>query len=909
VSTPGYKHHCRLALLAVLCAARAVAAGLEVKPTGLTHPSVAPGQIVTIGWVIANPSDAATTMHERYLLPADWRLAAMDASASNDLTIESKKSSLRFGALMVPSSAPAGDYTIECDWSDATHADVSLAHATITVNVQVRDRLEFSAKQAPIMAIAGESYTVTLVAINRGNSPLQLTASAKASTDWPVTLTPSEFSLAPGTMKAIEARVTTPADLARSAPVSLQGLLTAKTGVTADVTVYTEVYTTKSSENANPAWPATVSTSFISQPGSGSRAQAALEGSARSDDGASLIYLFRSRGVKNGGFFNEPEQYSVAYTGRRVSWELGHQGYELSPLTSRPQFGSGAGFSFKGDERWSGGVFAMNSRESSSVGSQVGVFSRYLASPELTLTVNALGKEEGTRQTFAGERSATTSVEAKYVIGTAMEAKLEVGTSPVRPDAATGDPYAQRLEVKGRPGKTVYAVVAENYGAGYFGSLSNARLLTANVTQSISPTVDLRAEENHRSYANAYAIPGQELVSNREASHLVGATWNPLKSLQLSVDGQRADRSFGFVLTPTRYLETTVRVGARYSFRQFVLSSSVEEGSLEAREGNVRQSAIHRTNSAIDWNPNPRQTFSLFVSTGNDPYSPVAATTRTVGATVHTTITSNLTASLQAGQNLYDAREARRRSYFYSEVAYQLPKHQTIGLRTTWSERTSLTGGGLALALSYTRQLSLPLPSLSRRSSVEGTLTDAKTGEPLRRVVLVLNGRTAVTDRKGHYAFTDLKPGSYQLQVDPRSLGSDRLIREQLPMAVKVNRGETQRIALSAESAGKVYVQLESEKSNAVGASASLPGAGVVVQLVRDSDEAVLSELTDEAGRATFQTVRPGDWKLKVDQAQLPARYRVAKSESPVTVAGSDTQEVKLAVSYEAPAIRWVSSN
>ncbi|HZZ18954.1 MAG TPA: carboxypeptidase-like regulatory domain-containing protein [Opitutaceae bacterium] len=911
-SAPGYPSpfsRIWLALAVVAAAATPLLAGdILVKSAGSDALAAPPGQIVTLSWLLKNTSSASCALREHFVLPSEWRLAPTDEAPDGAIILAPGASTLRLAALMVPSSAPAGGYLIGCNWTRADDpAGAVVATGQVEVTVQNSDKLELTADKVPMMAVSGEPYTVTLDAFNRGNSVLHVWAIAVAATGSQTTVSPAQFTLKPGAVMPIQVRVTPPKDLTHSITVALRGTVTANSGATANADVFTEVYTTAATEEA-PAWPSLFTTQLIHDPGLGNRAEVGLEGSSRADDGSTLSYLLRSAGTNDAGFFRDPEQYSVDYKGQNVSWKAGNEIYSLSPLTTRPQFGSGGAFTLAGDTSWSGGAFAMRSRESASVENQAGAYASYELDNDVTLTGNVLQKTEGRLQDFAGKRDATVSAEATYAGGPELEGQMEIGATPQRPEGAKGSPFAERLAFDGNPGDTKYAVTAENYGEAYFGALRQARILEGTLSQAISPQLDLRTEDNFRSYSNAFSLPGERVASNKESAESGGITWHPTKLIEFSLDAVHADRSFDFTATPTRYLENTLEFGARKTFEHFMLATTIGAGSLTVREGDVQRSPVQRTNTSAMWTPDARHDVSVFVSTGNDPYSPVAAHTRTYGGSAHAQLTPHLSATVQAGENVYDSRNAARRSYFFAEAGYQFQDHQTVALRVTRSGKAPGSDGHVAFSVSYTRPLNLPAPALSARCKVTGTLVDAVSGDPLRRVVVVLNGRTAVTDNKGRYAFTQLKPGTYTLAVDPHSLGTERLIVEKLPITVRLERGDAQQVALSAEEAGKVFVQFSGSSADFPGVAAAAVG-GILVHLIRQEDGSVLSELTNEQGKASFYTVRPGKWQVKVDPQYVPSRYEATVSDSVVNVSSDGTEQVAVGMKYQAPEIRWIATN
>ncbi|MBC9890476.1 MAG: hypothetical protein F7B06_11695, partial [Opitutae bacterium] len=101
--------------------------------------------------------------------------------------------------------------------------------------------------------------------------------------------------------------------------------------------------------------------------------------------------------------------------------------------------------------------------------------------------------------------------------------------------------------------------------------------------------------------------------------------------------------------------------------------------------------------------------------------------------------------------------------------------------------------GLLALALT------LAAPGL-KAGDIEGFISDANTGRylPGVEVVVLGEGRMAVTDRDGSYRIPDLPAGTYTVQI--RYIGYD-------PISESVNVPETGSATLSAEI-GLEYVEL-----------------------------------------------------------------------------------------------------
>ena len=91
----------------------------------------------------------------------------------------------------------------------------------------------------------------------------------------------------------------------------------------------------------------------------------------------------------------------------------------------------------------------------------------------------------------------------------------------------------------------------------------------------------------------------------------------------------------------------------------------------------------------------------------------------------------------------------------------------------------------IALAL-----LLLPALALAQKGNIEGTVTDAKTGDPLPGVNIIVKGtyKGAATDIKGHYVIYGLSPGDYD--VEAQMIGYTK----QLRTGIRVYAGKTTRL-------------------------------------------------------------------------------------------------------------------
>lgn len=842
----------RLLALALLCASGEVRAWtLDAKSAGGPETMAEPGQIVALCWQLRADASDEQAVHESHQLPAGWRLTAVSGEA---VRLMPGQATLRFGALVVPAQALAGTYRIEGRWL-AAGAEPVAASAALEVTVKAREKLDVAVREHASVVLAGETYAVELLATNGGNIPLEIDATGVAPNSTAIDFSPARFTLAPGATQRVKVLIATDPVLFRRTLAPLSATFTTNTGLTAQATALAEIFPAPVVERAG-RWPARLETRLVRQAAGRTLAQATLAGATTFEGGRDLAYFFRSRGERGGGLFDEPEAYRLAYRGPHWAWTAGNSTYALSPLTARAQYGTGAEVSYRDATGRSGGIFAMRSREKATTEHQVGGFAAFEPARHLTLAVHALEKAPGYAQAFAGERTATLSTLARYTPRPALHAEAEIGFSPLRA-GATGSPFAARGEIRSRTEQgAAYEVQAETYGEAYFGALRGASVLAASGTLPLSEAFDARVQYRQQSLHESHAIPGELRLTNEESFQSAGVAWH-LRESQIAADARHAERSFGFAAVPTHQVESTLTLSGQRRLGAFVVSTSAELGRVTVRQETARDAALQRLQHMLLWSPSPRGNLALNLSTGNDPYSPEATRTRSLGVSGAVRLGANLALSGQLGENLHDAREARRRSFAFMQADYTLPHRQILSLKVAWNGAGRGEGPrGPTIALAYSRPLGLPGPAFSRRSSVSGILRDASTGQPVSRAIVNLNGASALTDTKGNFVFQNLLPGDYQLTVDAKSLGPDRLLNGTLPLALQLGEKEKRTLALTAEKASRLGVQVIAEAPEFPSTErVSIGGLGITLR--NEETRAELRELTDHAGKATFAALRP----------------------------------------------------
>lgn len=103
------------------------------------------------------------------------------------------------------------------------------------------------------------------------------------------------------------------------------------------------------------------------------------------------------------------------------------------------------------------------------------------------------------------------------------------------------------------------------------------------------------------------------------------------------------------------------------------------------------------------------------------------------------------------------------------------------------------------------------------KGSIEGTVVDLLTGQPIRKAAVTLNGRriglNAVTDTSGHFAFRLLPAGQYTIRASNENYPEQRAGRTQLALSVGEDE-QKQEVKLELVPGGIVSGRVADEEDN-----------------------------------------------------------------------------------------------
>ena len=895
-------------------AALAQQSSVEVRSPAAKLLEVAPGRIVTASVVVANRGSLADEYAERLTLPpGGQKVAPPDVP----FRLEPGGQIVRVLAVLIPANTPAGRF--ELRYSVQSRRDPS-SSGSIDLAIQVTpvDRLELIVEPHPDMVIAGDRYPVKLRVTNRGNSRLSVQLARRSSLGFAVSADAQEFFLEAGAARAIVCAVQVDKTFARHTTHAVTFDVTATTAAgqvltASQASVVKIVPQVTGKSDPFHQLPMQLRFIGIAETDHRPQLQTELSGSGSLDEaGAHRVdFLFRGPDVQNASLFGERDEYGVSYHGAHWDVDLGDRIYALSPLTEKQSLGRGAGVTWH-DDRTTVGGFYMSSRFRQQNRDEFGAFIRQDLTPSWTLQGNFLRKTGSDPMEASAFPQNIVSLESRYRLRKLLDLRLEAAVS--RSDDGVTD-GAWRAEAHGElPGQFHYALEHAHAGPNFHGYYSDTDTTYATVTKKLTPKFRVHASLNH--YAGNLALNDvRSTVVNRESSSTAGASYALTKDTELSLAWQHMKRTDLLLPAAYDFTEDSVRLGLGHNFGKVNLQSFLDLGTLDNSLTGA-SGPFQRSSITANWHPTTSQTYSVFASYGPSAFTGSMDQSLSAGVSARWQVKEYLTANLSYARNQYDGVIGRDQDQAFVSLRYQMENKSSVSLVGRWSRAvtkatSAVPSNEAALLVTYSIPLSLPVTRKRSIGMLQGRVCDGTKGREagLRRVVLQVGEQFAVTDEAGLFEFPSLKPGPCELMVVQDSLGTRMAMETPLPMKLKIRPAETTRVELAATPAGSIAVRVmryEFAGGNALNASSVLHEVGgqeaVTVEITNGRE--VWREQTDRTGRAAFDRLPGGPWKLRVAGSDLPALHTIENPERTLTLKSGESQQVALRVVPQRRTLR-----
>ncbi|MBN1781904.1 hypothetical protein JW948_12305 [bacterium] len=903
---------------------------LEIRPMNETALETLPDRNVTAVFSVTNHMADAREFISEVDLPEGWKLISQNLP----FELGENETDITLLSFYIPQSTPRGVYTllyhIRC-------RQIPEIHSYIAYAVSVRPYLNYNLEilKAPQQVIAGDTYDVTLQLMNKSNVDDTIFVDITDSHGFVQNARMGPYFLEAGSSRSVDIGFRPDSGILHPQKHRTVFSLTRSRDTRPFTSVRVMVDIVPRIQGINDPFhriPLEISAAFISQKLDGKKAAAGYQGDIRGEGtlteaGDSRLYChFRGPDAyyRSLSVYAEREEYVAGYQSPRIGLHVGDRSYSLSDLTQFSRYGRGVEFNVRPFKKCTFGSFYQKSHWSGRGDRSAAAMLQYDATASLQSRLNWIQLKNH----FGEGRILSLSNQYRWSGDSRAEVEYAYGTSVS--GQASGSAFKTLLSgrIKGSWIHVNWIYAAPDF-MGYF---RDTNYLTANLHTAISSKWRFQAVYN-------YTKKNIEQDTSRfdaPVSHMVRTGLDYYHNANIKADftanyrsnRDRLNRFFD-------YIEQSVRAQLSSRVADMSLSVSGEWGTVHNNIYHNR-SAMSRYGLTALYKYREVNILSGFLQYENsNRFSADKRRSVIAGFNINALLGGKTRLNFQ-WQNDYSLEE------YYSDrntmnlaVRHMLPFGHHIqikGRRTLLKYSKNRTD--LAFLAEYLIPLGVPVSRRQDLCIVRGRVVDVETQQPLKNLVIHINGSTAATDRNGHFGFYNLTEKTYYLTIDKSSMGMNKVTVKPLPLEITTVRGgEGQYVEIgvirSGALSGRVLLAKNTAGTDSADQGLFLMGsktsgkssngsghreladsttmqtlANIVVEMSRGDE--VIRRVTDAGGRFVFEELRPGKWQVRCIDKYLPEYHQMEKSVIEVDIEPGEGVSLDIHIVPKRRAIRML---
>jgi Polysaccharide lyase family 4, domain II len=828
--------------------------------------TVAPGRISTIVYKISSSASRDREFQPHMELPEGWRLA----SPLTPIHVPAGGATIRFITFRVPSSARADSYHALFGVEDSSSPQ-SIASVNSLVIVEEVFSLDLTIEKLPDYIPAGRELISRLTIRNDGNSTVSVNLEANSSSGNAPWLDQSVFLIAPQDEVSVRARIRTDDQLLHKMVqqayfrASISGHPEIVRSVTTSVNVV-PIYTQIRPKAASMPLQVALQTAGDE---TGSIGQLSISGSMEALGGQISVDMTLAK-QQRVPMFGDRDEYRLTYKSEKLIVNLGDHVQNLSPLTTRGEYGIGVSTVVKKNNVSYTGVFQRTRHvfpEQNLVGASVAL----TPAASTRLSANLLHRSGLYRGTLATARAEV------QPFGRRNQVDVECGL-----DSGSGfnDPSC-RAEIRGATGTLGYQGLLQKTSDSYPGSYSSLRERSA--TLSWNAMRGIRMDGTARLQKRGFG-PG---FGRSSEYYRVGVGYNTRFRRVTAFTNLRYSREVLSHSTESFSVDRTeniVQVTSGIQMRRMSLRALVDLGTAKS-DANGYQGSFTRTRASIRANILNSVTLT---ATGEHGSGYLVNTSRPMERWLYSGgINIRLKSSTRINATVYrNVSHSFSRQGYTSFQTFIQHKFRSGHIFTIQAQQSRIDGPGRTPSTDYRLSYSVPLgiPIGHKRSAItylRGRVYDADTDRGLEGILIFLDDNASITDENGFYSVPRSVDVTQYLRVDQKSIGYDRVPLLGMPFVLHPS-ADMQTLDIPIVRAGAVSgtitlkgspdraPMLGGKRSPAMSSITAL--RNVVVELADDANRH--RSRTDRSGKFEIKNVPPGRYTLRIVASRLPDYYR-----------------------------------
>ncbi|NQT24497.1 hypothetical protein HQ585_04015 [candidate division KSB1 bacterium] len=923
-----------LALTLIATSLFGVDRGVEVRPGDKELIESMPKKTLTTVFRVSNTTPETKTYIGAVELPENWRLI----TPQFQFDLESNQTDIQLISFYIPQTTPAGTYNVTYRVIAREFPSIS-DYYTIQIIVLPIHEIKMTLMDAPKYVIAGDSYQLVYQIQNEGNFADSAFVAASTDEQYQVNVSPESLFLEPMSSGQIVLNVETTQKISRPSKNRIQITIEMAHDDRTKLHVLqiTDIVPRMTGKlDQFRRYPVELKLSQMLQRGSVSDQgfQGNIYGTGAIDAAGKhrLTLSFRGPDIYEKSIFAEHDEYYLNYENDRLSVHVGDRSYSLSPLTEQYRYGRG----FEGAIRFGKfqvGSFYQKTRWIYNRENQKAGYIRYQFNQSNSLGIQYLDKET------TNVDAKVTSVEGKFQ--PVKETEMEVELAQSRQDSQ--ESVAFRAQIRGKLSKVFYflhSIYAEPDFKGYY---RDTNLLSGGL--SVNLIKGLRFNASMRKDNKNFAIDTTQYISPYVENSQIGLYYRLNNDLAITADWVQRAQQDRHPDVKYDYRESALRMGIIKSVKSISFDVRAEFGRTDNYM--IHESFnMHKYQGSVVFEYDETKSVRGYINFDNNRrYTGEQTRLVTWGLNARISFFENTHFQLFYQNNFNPDEYHLDRNLFELRLRQRFANNHQLSLRTRHTlVRNYEDRKETALLIDYQVPMGIPIGRNLNVGVVKGRVFDVLTEQPIKDMIIRINGSTAVTDDNGYYIFPALHPKTYHMMIDKARICLNCVSVEKMPKEVTVTGGSEQVINIGITKAAslhgyvKVYKvvndssdhfsvdQMQNHQDDFYVAGSNNKQSiqdqkGFVTngktKLVPDYNlKSILVELkrfdeiqrrmSDENGRFNFEELRPGEWTVHIYDYNMPEYHKHEKNDFLITIDPDKSKEIELRVLPKRRRIQFI---
>ena len=833
--------------------------GILVEQMGAGVMEGKPGEVVSLVVRLTNQSEADVKVSPAWSLPDGW----MSISNPSSISLPIGESVVKILSVRISPKANAGPYPIKFE---VKSTDLAISgNSTLHLNVIEIRQLLLEPTSQPEYVKAGDNARSTFILQNLGNTANNFwinTENGKLEQDPAVHLEPGEsigLSVTTKTLNSI-----------RSSGRVFQKVFVGLAGskeILAYASSFTVVVPSVQNDEGNGLYlPVSLRLSQITrhwQDGQNSIGfQGELYTSGTLDEAGNNQFEMRLRGPDRFGvsLLGQFDEYFASLKTPKYSAHIGDKVFSLSPLTDFARYGRGIEASVNNNGYEMGG-YIQRPRFFPELDQVAAGYLRYHHHEKSTLTFNAMHKiyTEGKGDAVLGGVHGTLMTMAN----THLEAELSRGL-------LSGSNWGNAINFRVDSSPTDKWLLAANFvhaGKNYPGFYTNTTFFNVQAnyqaTSKLGFLLLLNQDERNASRDTLFAIA----PFSRQAQ--AGVFYKFKNGIQVRSYLRHNELEDRMPSLKFHYLEDAFRVQVEKNWEKVQLTFTNEYGNRENLLPGIEDKYSKTFTFLFNGGYQVSSRFSIEGVLQYYRFNRFADPERRqwiFGGRLHAEPFPYSRLSLTFQSNYQLEEYYRNRNLFdlrFSQSWGKRKNHELsassniVLLQRTQSDRD------VSFQVNYTWRFGIRKGSEKITQGVTGQILN-KGAESISGVVLLLNGRKAVTDESGKFYFNNVPVGKYFLMIDPTSIALHELPDVVFPLEIVVEEGADVSIGFGLTKSISVggTIDIEPETKNIRNAKSTQQPELFIFEISNEHE--TFRRISDNKNCFDFPDIRPGKWKLRI---------------------------------------------